>query len=340
MKKSNLLLLCLAVFSFLLCACSDDNGGTGGEDGYDSYVANASEYNQWTYFNFETGTGRTLEIKGVEGGVTGVYYGAFDLSVMGKPQGSQDSVKMVISRVSEDSVSIELCDLTISMGSDAVEPFTLIANAKAEQKEGKWILTGSENECTVVNGEKTTVWKVKFDGEVGSAKGEAVRMTGALTPGSMPFAMAATYAAVVDNSKIYEVDGDEGSFDWDIAFHKYDIRTNGGAAVKTNSTSLVQVTEIPADGYVEDVDGEVMADMSQMMQGFVGYHVCKLNQVLGRWVTATATGTMPPYTYELNNNVFVVKTKQGKYAKIKFTDTTNEKGKSVYAAFSYEYPMK
>ena len=340
MKKLNLLLLCLIVFGFSFVACSDDDDGGDGEDGYDSYVADGSAYEQWTYFDFATGTGRTLEIKGIEGAVTGIYYGSLDISVRGQAYGSQDSVKMVVTRISQDSVSIEMCDLTISMSEDPVEPFTLMAYAKAEKRDGKWILTGTQNECDVVNGENTKVWKVKFNGEIGLTKDAEVKITGEFTPGEMPFPLNATYDSKVENSKIYEVDGDESSFDWDIAFHKYDIRTNGGAVVKTDYTSLNAVTAIPADGYEEDVEGEVIADMSLMMKGFVGYQYCTLNRILCSWVTATPTGTMPPYTYELNKNIFIVKTKAGKYAKVKFTDTTNEKGKAVYAAFSYEYPIQ
>lgn len=344
MKKPNLLSLCLILFSTAFIACSDDTkGGGGGNDKYLSATVKATEYGEWTYFDLETGTTRTLPIKGEEGAVTGIYTGGLTLSVGNSPYGGQDSVKMVVTRISEDSVSIRMNDLTINMsGAEEVTPFTLTANAKATKQNGKWVLTGTENECTVVNGDKTTVWKVVFNGEIGTAKNEAVNITGALTPGRMPFAITATYESVVENSLIYEVNGDESSFDWDLAFHKYDIRTNGGSALMTEKTNLDDITaaNIPVTGFTEDTEGNIYADMSQMMDGFVGYQYVKLNSVLCGWVIKTPTGTMPPYTYKLKNNIFVVKTQAGKYVKIQFYDTTNEKDKAVYASFNYEYPVK
>ena len=67
--------------------------------------------------------------------------------------------------------------------------------------------------------------------------------------------------------------------------------------------------------------------------------MCIRDRLCG-WVTATPTGSMPPYTYELNNNVFVVKMADGQYAKIKFTDYSNDKNVKVYAAFDYEFPLR
>lgn len=339
MKKSNLFLLILLLFGTLFVACSDEGNGGGDDGDYPSYVADGSAYEQWTYFDFETGEGRTLKIKGEEGAVTGVYYGSLKALVGTTPAGSQDSVNFIITRISEDTVSVQLNGLTISSGS-STEPYDLIGNAIAQKMNGKWILTAIESKCDVGSGANLKVWTVKLGGEIGVKKGEVAKLSGTIQPDGMPMPISITCEGFVDYSMLYVVDGDETSFDWDIAFHKYDIRTNGGAAVKTSSASLTGLTIIPVDGFVEDVDGDVIADMSQMMKGYVGYQNCKLNKVLCGWVTAIPTGTMPPYTYELNSNVFVVKTKAGKYAKIKFTDTTNEKNKAVYAAFSYEYPMK
>lgn len=343
MKNSNLLLCVLFLLTGMLVACSDDDkGGGGGDDSYVSATVKATEYGEWTYFDLASGTSRTLEIKGKEGAVTGIYYGSFEISVRGTSYGTQDSVKLIVSRLSDDSVAIDVCDLTLSMGGGTVEPFDLSSTAKVEKVNDKWVLTGVENECPVVNGTDSTYWSVLFNGEIGTAKDDEVRISGSLTPGGMPFPITASYEAVVDESFIYEVEGDESSFAWDLAFHKYDIRTNGGSALKTGVSNLddICLSGLPASGFVADTDGSVYADMSGMMDGFVGYQYVKLNTILCDWVTKTATGTMPPTIYTLNQHVFVVKTAKGDYAKIKFYDTTNEKDKAVYASFNYEYPMK
>lgn len=134
----------------------------------------------------------------------------------------------------------------------------------------------------------------------------------------------------------YEVDAEaEKALAWDIAVHKYDMRTNGGRVKELNTKYFDAVTlaDVPADGEMTaDAEGSVMADMSQMMSGFVGYQNVMLNEELGRWVIATPTGTMPPYTYELNDNVFVVKV-NGKAWKMQFTAYTY--GGKTAARFVY-----
>ncbi|MDE5610670.1 MAG: HmuY family protein [Odoribacter sp.] len=141
----------------------------------------------------------------------------------------------------------------------------------------------------------------------------------------------------VGDSYTYEVDAEaEKALSWDIAVHKYNIRTNGGLVKELNTENFDAVTlaDVLADEeeMVADTEGSVMADMSNMMSGFVGYQYVKLNKELGHWVIATPTGTMPPYTYELNKNVFVVKV-NGKTWKMKFTAYTY--GGKTAARFVY-----
>lgn len=141
----------------------------------------------------------------------------------------------------------------------------------------------------------------------------------------------------VGDSYVYEVDADEESaLAWDIAVHKYNMRTNNGLVKKleVRNFDAVTVGNVPADEeMVGDTDGSVMADMSNMMNGFVGYQNVKLNKELGGWVTATPTGTMPPYTYTLNDNVFVVKV-NGKVWKMQFNAYTY--GGKTAAKFVYD----
>ena len=153
--------------------------------------------------------------------------------------------------------------------------------------------------------------------------------------------MGGTFAGE-STGKTYGVDGDETSFDWDIAFHRYDIKTNGGAAIMLQTTDLESVTSasVTGESFTSDVDGEVMVDMSGMMSGFVGYQPTKVNEVLAKWVTATPTGSMPPYSYEINGKVFVVKTAGGEYVKLRFTDMSDATGKNEAATFDYEFPLK
>ncbi len=130
------------------------------------------------------------------------------------------------------------------------------------------------------------------------------------------------------------------AMDWHIAIHRYDIRTNGGFAVATTSTTLSEVSVLPASGYQEDetVENTLIVDMTGMMQSKIGYaSTARTNPVLCTWLTKTATGTMPPYIYEPTNLIYIVKNKDGSYAKLKFTDHQDAEGNSGHVTFSYEY---
>lgn len=139
-----------------------------------------------------------------------------------------------------------------------------------------------------------------------------------------------------------EAQGSEADIkiDWHIAIHRYDIRTNSGSAVATASTVMSEVSAMPAGEYQQDetVENTLIVDMTGMMQSKIGYaSTARTNPVLCGWLTRTATGSMPPYIYEPTNWVYVVKNKDGSYAKLQFTDHQNAEGNSGHVTFSYQY---
>lgn len=319
MKKLNVLMCGLLLGGLVFTGCSDDDDKGGNAEGTEAAVV-AHEYGEWTYFNFADGATKTLPIQKKEGAVTGLYTG--DLKGTGMfASFSQEGVSVSVSRVSADSVDVEFMDLTLSMSEEPAEPFTLTTRAEAKLVGDKWELTSVESETLV--GEM--LYKFSFTGTIGTTKGAEVNLACEMTPGAMPMPITMTYISEVADSYTYEVDADEESaLTWDIAVHKYNMRTNNGLVKKldTKNFDAVTVGNVPADEeMVADTDGSVMADMSNMMNGFVGYQSVKLNKELGGWVTATPTGTMPPYTYELNDNVFVVKV-NGKVWKMQFNAYT------------------
>ena len=130
---------------------------------------------------------------------------------------------------------------------------------------------------------------------------------------------------------------------WHIAIHRFDIKTNNAEAVATKETDLAKVTTIPTSGYKPDttVKMRVITDMSRMRESLVAVAAeSHLNAPLNGWLKRTPTGGMPPYTYKLSNLVYVVKFKDGSYAKLKFTDFTNATKQNGFVTFSYEYKAK
>ncbi|MDR2980369.1 MAG: HmuY family protein [Bacteroidales bacterium] len=123
---------------------------------------------------------------------------------------------------------------------------------------------------------------------------------------------------------------------WDIAFHRGDIRTNSGisgsgngGALKASGTKIANVTSIPTEGYTVDEEAEIMIKMSAD-----GYQTQSKNTVLGTWYGSEG---MPP-VYVVNDYVYIVRTVNGKYAIVKFTDYTNDAGIGGHVGFTYQYP--
>lgn len=124
--------------------------------------------------------------------------------------------------------------------------------------------------------------------------------------------------------------------DWDIAFNRFNMRTNSGrsgsgkgGAVETNKTSFADVNEAPADGYVTDVEITIRGYSNGAMRELKSTG----NVALGKAIRFSG----PPPTYTLNDHVFVIRTADGKYAKVIFESYHNSQKKSGYITFRYAY---
>ncbi len=143
---------------------------------------------------------------------------------------------------------------------------------------------------------------------------------------------------IVDTANI--VKGDVEPLKWDFAMHRYDVKTNGGAARQTDFVSFEDLT---ASGnyengvFVPDTMGKVIVDMSGMMNGIVVYHDTNINKELSRWLNVD-TSTMPPI-YTLSGKVYLLRLDDGSYAALLFTDFMNESSVKSYITIRYIYPL-
>ena len=126
---------------------------------------------------------------------------------------------------------------------------------------------------------------------------------------------------------------------WDIAFHSRHVRLNGGTsgmgmaeAYDAGVVSWESVSTAKTSGYTKDqwVDSVLYAGNGPTGPIMVGTN---LNPVFETAFSFDAN-THPP-TYRANNNVYVFKTRTGKYAKIMLLDYYNDKGESGYITFKY-----
>ncbi len=135
---------------------------------------------------------------------------------------------------------------------------------------------------------------------------------------------------VVDVTDPYESD------EWDIALLRYNFKTNGGASgngmaevFDAGVVSFESVVIAPDDNYVKDDSISIFDHAS------TSYIKQPGSEVLGGWMTLDMS-TMPPgITY--NNNIYVIKTAKGKYAKMIVTGYYNDQGASGHITFTYFY---
>ena len=129
------------------------------------------------------------------------------------------------------------------------------------------------------------------------------------------------------------------STDWDIAFHSRLGRTNGGtsgngkgAIYFSGSTNFESVTEVNIDNFIQDSTVNLIVGIGN--RGPV-YKPVSGNVVFDNAFSVDMSQRPPLYTPQ--NNVYVIKTANGKYAKIQITGYFDDKGNSGHINFKYAY---
>ena len=131
------------------------------------------------------------------------------------------------------------------------------------------------------------------------------------------------------------------STDWDIAFNRYNVRTNSGksgvgkgGAYKTSYTSMSQCTSVPADAeFTTDVEGEVTKSI-KISGNTADYQTeeSTLNEVLAEGIKFAG----PPPTYTPSDNVYLIKDADGNVWKFMALGFCDVKGNSGYYTFEIE----
>lgn len=135
----------------------------------------------------------------------------------------------------------------------------------------------------------------------------------------------------------------KGPEEWDIAIHRYDVKTNAAAVLETGFTgfsALRNAGAMPEGTYVEDVwtTDRIAIDMSGMMEGNIVYMESFYNEELSRWLDVDKSN-MPP-TYTLSNKVYMVKLEDGTYAAVRLTNYMNASGVKGFMTIDYIYPFE
>jgi hypothetical protein len=129
---------------------------------------------------------------------------------------------------------------------------------------------------------------------------------------------------------------------WDLAFHRNNVRTNGGAVWQTPFTYISQLGDhstFVTQSFVGDTwnETDVWTVQDRMLQGLVGNQRIKINSELGKWLRLDIPPMPPAFTY--NGNVFVVRFSDGTYAALRLKNYISPSNVKCHMTIEYKYPL-
>lgn len=132
---------------------------------------------------------------------------------------------------------------------------------------------------------------------------------------------------------------DDAPQNWDLAIHRYDAKTNGGAVAETDIEDFSLLSTAKIGEYVSDTftTSKIVTDMSTMMDGYLSYVESDYNTVLSQWLNVD-TSNMPP-TYTLSNKIYILRLADGSKAALKLENYMNESAIKGYMTIRYMYPL-
>ena len=131
--------------------------------------------------------------------------------------------------------------------------------------------------------------------------------------------------------------------DWDLAFHRQDVKSNSGVSgiglggimvYNQDEFDFDAVLEAPEDGYKVDVMDSIVYDISNMMSGTIDYVYTGLNGETKDWAVLT---DMMGGVWTYAKKAFIVRTGEGKYAKIHLMNFKGSEGASGTVTMKYVY---
>ncbi len=136
--------------------------------------------------------------------------------------------------------------------------------------------------------------------------------------------------------KEVEIADFQTSIDWDIAFHRFDVRVNCGTAgpgqggsISMGQVKFEDVTEAPTEGYSLNDSISIVNKPG----GWMDQVMVPGDTIVANWMHFSG----PPPTYNISNDIYVVKTADGKYAKIWLKDYYNDNSESGFITMQYFY---
>ncbi|MBQ8157802.1 MAG: HmuY family protein [Prevotella sp.] len=129
---------------------------------------------------------------------------------------------------------------------------------------------------------------------------------------------------------------------WDLAFHRNNVRTNNAAVWQTSFEDISQVSDhslFITQPFVGDTwnNLDVWTVQDRMLQGLVGNQKIKINSELGKWLRLDIPPMPPAFTH--NGNVFIVRFSDGTYAALRLKNYISPSNVKCHLTIEYKYPL-
>lgn len=133
--------------------------------------------------------------------------------------------------------------------------------------------------------------------------------------------------------------------EWDLAIHHFDVRTNGGAVLRTDYVSVDIVPEacdaigIASGEFTADcwTQHQCIVDLSGMFDRNIWYQSSMVNTVLTEWVKMDFS--TPPPKYEASRRVYVLRMSDGSMAALQLKSYMSEAGTKGFLTIDVRYPL-
>lgn len=129
---------------------------------------------------------------------------------------------------------------------------------------------------------------------------------------------------------------------WSFAVHRNNVRTNGGAVLKTSFTSMDDIPDTSEPfhdmEFTEDewTENEIWDSQDQLRLCLVPSQGIEVNKLLSSWLVMKLPPIPPAFVHD--NHVFVLRLKDGTYAALQLENYLSSTGTKCWLTINYKYP--
>lgn len=139
-------------------------------------------------------------------------------------------------------------------------------------------------------------------------------------------------------NKVVDISDFTNSLKWDIGFHRQNVRVNcgksgigQGGTHDAGKVDFASVKEAPETGYALNDSIKILEEFSMPPV----YVTVPGDTVLAKWIDIHHGQSGPEYNY--NDHIYVIKTADGKYAKIWLKNYFDDESTSGHITMKYAY---